>query len=729
MHKLNLAIIWNMHQPYYKDLVSGEYILPWVRLHGIKDYFYMVNVLDNFPNVRQTFNLVPSLMKQIEDYASTDPTEINDTFLKLTLKPAASLTVDNRCFLLRNFFLAHWDNMIKIYPRYRKLLQKRGEIVSDDDLPVIQNNFTVQEMLDLQVWYNLTWFDPSFKETVSEIKRLIKQGRGFKEEDKLVVLKIQQDIMKKILPEYKRLQDKGLIEICLSPMYHPILPLLCDSHEARMATPDINLPKERFQFPEDAEHQVRAGIDYYKKVFKCAPKGMWPSEGSLSQEILPILSKAGVKWVASDEEILAHSLDIALERDEKFPDILYRPYRKNDINMVFRDHQLSDLIGFVYSGWSKPREAARDLLRRLHTIRNDLGNEASESLVTIVLDGENAWEYYKNDGHDFLESLYGLLDSDPLINSTTVSGFLEKKPPVRDLPKLFSGSWINHDFRIWIGHQEDNRAWDQIYRARAALKRFEKKNTDQKTAEKLSLAWEELYIAEGSDWFWWYGDDHSSQNDADFDNLFRKHLINIYTLLDLEVPGELYQPNIAANKQKSSAIRLPRGLINPVIDGKVTDYFEWLEAGSLEGNISGGSMHNSSGLIKKLYYGFSLTSLFIRLDLKKPLHSGKLRNLDLHINFLVPEKIQFFLKIGEKGVIRAIKFCKNKGAWKNGNNLLTAAVHDIVEIKIDLAGLKINGQLDFLVILKKAEFERWPNIGSISLAVPDERYQGVMWQV
>ncbi|HEX9135743.1 MAG TPA: glycoside hydrolase family 57 protein, partial [Nitrospirota bacterium] len=484
-HPLFIAFVWHMHQPYYKDDISGSYILPWVRMHGIKDYYDMPALLTDFPDIHQTFNLVPSLLKQIQDYVENNAT---DKFLDLTLKLAADLTYDDKIFLLRNSFLANWDTMIKPYPGYWRLLERRGTSISPSDLQNATRYFSSQDYLDLQVWFNLTWFDPLFKQTDPFLKGLIQKGSGFTENEKVVLVQKQRDVMALIIPEYRQLSEMGRIELTTTPFYHPILPLLYDTDLAKEASPDIHLPESRFAHPEDARAQIDRALMYHEKLFGSRPAGMWPAEGSVAEDILPLLIDAGIKWIGTDEGVLARSLGIHIERDfagvMKKPEVLYMPYLagKGDksVSVVFRDHTLSDLVGFVYSKWDY-KNAVHDLIDRLHRVRKSVAN--GPHLVSIILDGENAWEYYQNDGRDFFLYLYERLSGEPGLRCVTVGEYLKEHPARARIERLHAGSWINANFRIWIGHEEDDRAWDLLSQTRDALTDYASRDGDQ---EKLA---------------------------------------------------------------------------------------------------------------------------------------------------------------------------------------------------------------------------------------------------
>lgn len=755
---LYLAFLWHMHQPYYKDLVTGEYILPWVRLHGIKDYYDMVAILEGFPSIHQTFNLVPSLVEQLMDYASG---RAREKFLELSKKPAAELTFEEKVFIVEKFFMANLDNMIKVYPRYSELLEKRGFPKTRGEVHEVSRYFSIQDFRDLQVWFNLSWFDPIFREGDPLLRGLVEKGRGFTEEEKEVLLHKQQEVLGLIVPTYKRLAENGQIELTASPYYHPILPLLCDTDSARVATPGISLPRERFSHPEDAQAQVSMAAEFHERVFGFPPRGMWPSEGAVSEDIIPILAGAGISWTASDKGVLACSLGSSIERDAqgrlKNPELLYKPYilkREGvELAIVFRDRYLSDLIGFTYCRWSA-QAAVEDFMSRLRDImasflKRPEAFDGRPPLVTVILDGENAWEYYPNDGRDFLLKLYTRLSDEQWIKTVTVSEYLELFPPSATLPRLHAGSWINADFRIWIGQQEDNEAWELLSMVRNDLESFEASALEEKT--NLSRAWKAIYVAEGSDWCWWYGDEHTSGNDEEFDHLFRQHLMNVYRTMDREVPYKLYIP-ILRGQKKGRLTQEPMAFIYPTIDGEVTNYFEWVSAGLYDVNRAMGAMHQSERIIKAVYFGFNLKAMFLRLDLlKKPW--GQVGGLGFSLHFLSPKEQRIELSFSEDKIttrvfrssvlsLQSSVFSKDKKAiaedrgpktedWEEP--LIEVAAKDIIELAIPFEHLgAIPGQeVQFVVLVRGngQELERCPPWGYLSFIVPTEEFEAFMWQV
>ncbi|MDD5155774.1 MAG: glycoside hydrolase family 57 protein, partial [Candidatus Omnitrophica bacterium] len=453
---LYLAFIFHMHQPYYKDLLTQETDSPWVRLHGTKDYLDMVQILEKYPAIHQTFNVVPSLIEQIEDY---NRGSVKDKFLELSYKNASELTGTEKKFILDKFFSIDVKNCIAVHPRYYELYFKKQE----------GSDFSPQDYLDLQLWFNLAWIDPSFRSGVPELKNIVNKGRFFSEEEKRIVLDKQLLILKETIPGYRKMADSGQIEITVSPYYHPILPLLYDIKLGKEANLRTVLPHAAFKYPADAREQIEMAVEFYKKLFGAAPCGMWPSEESVCEHILDFFIQAGLNWIVADEAILFKSLKLK----KRNTGLLYQPHtlkRKNgSLNIVFRDRNLSDLIGFVYHKW-EAKDAVAHFLKHLENIDHAFGHK--DTLVTIAMDGENAWEYYSNDGHDFLNELYTRICEAKFLKAVTVKESLELFPAQRNIPRLAAGSWIYGEFGKWIGSPSKNRAWEYLAQARAELQKL-----------------------------------------------------------------------------------------------------------------------------------------------------------------------------------------------------------------------------------------------------------------
>jgi alpha-amylase/alpha-mannosidase (GH57 family) len=718
---LYISILWHMHQPFYKDPVTRLYRLPWVRLHGTKDYLDMAEILAEFSDIKQTYNFTPSLLEQIIDYTENNA---KDQYLEFTIKKASELNMEEKLFILENFFLANWDNMIKPFPRYYELLMKRGLHSIKTDLVRAVRYFGTSDFLDLQVLFNLCWIDPLFRNKDPFLKTLVDKGKDFTEEDKQLLISKQLSILKEIIPRYREMSKKGQIELSVSPFYHPILPLLCDTNSARIAMPDIKLPQKRFSHPEDAEKQIRMGIDYFEKLFGYRPTGMWPSEGSVSEDVLRLAAKEGLKWIGTDEDILSISLAKQLRdasRNVIEPDILYRPYTFENVSLIFRDHSLSDLIGFIYSKWDS-KKAAEDFINRLIQVWASLPKDKPH-LLSVILDGENAWEYYKNDGHDFLRYLYEGLTKEKRLKTVTVSEYINNLDKGNPLNRLHAGSWINANFSIWIGHEEDNIAWDYLSETRDDLEVFQRLNPDK----NLSEAWKAIYIAEGSDWNWWYGDEHTTDTQKDFDDLFRINLAKVYKDMGKEAPQHLFLPVLKEDRSISPAITI-RGFIEPKIDGIVTSYYEWYQGAHMEIKKSGGSMHKAESILSDLYYGFNKNNFFLRIDPSIPF-SELPDNTTIFINLVKPSQIKITFPI--KLSLKAELFIKGNGDWEKIKDINDVAIQDIFEIGIPFEDLKAKEKDEinlFISIMKNSEeIERCPWRGFITFTVPTPDFEAMMW--
>ncbi|MDD5495845.1 MAG: glycoside hydrolase [Candidatus Omnitrophica bacterium] len=545
-NRLRVAFLWHMHQPFYKDDLTGKYLMPWVRLRGVKDYFPMAALVERFDNVRVNFNMVPVLVEQINDYVENEAT---DTFLDKTVLKAGSLKFEDRLFILENFFKVNFKRMIEPNERYLELLMKRGiKGVREKELKKVAKNFSNQDLLDLQVLFNLSWFHSISVDEDANLKGLIKKKRDYSEEDKKYIIAKQSETMAKILPLYRKLQDAGRIEISTTPYYHPILPLICDTSVARVSSPEIKLPRKKFSHPEDAAWQIEEAIRYHTGQFGRPPRGMWPSEGSVSDDALNLMISKGLDWVATDEDILFKSLSLY---DKHFKGLglldrrlIYRPYKfkvdSRHISLIFRDKNLSDMISFSYNSW-EPKSAAEDLLSHFSRISENLRRDTDTGLATVIMDGENAWEYYEDNARKFFETLYSGLDKDKELKSSTISEYLAIDPPRKALANVFPGSWINHRFEIWIGDEQDNVSWDYLDNTRKDLVKFTRDLHERRKANGSDIrrAWRELYIAEGSDWNWWYAGQAGAGNNNPFDKLYRTHLHNVYKLLKKPVPDFL----------------------------------------------------------------------------------------------------------------------------------------------------------------------------------------------
>ena len=613
MAQLRVVVLWHQHQPYYKDLVTGQYRLPWTRLHGLKDYYGMVKLLDEFPQVHQTFNLVPSLITQIQDYVSGDA---QDPFLRVASKPAKDLTQEERRFALQYLFQANPVNVIGRYPRYHELWEKfRG---AGDSPEKAGRYFDAQDLTDLQVLSQIGWFDEYFV-AEKDIAELIRKGRNYTVEDQRFIIAVQRELLGRVLPVHAQAAKKGLIEISTSAFYHPILPLVCDTQMGAVSSPGLPLPQNRYLHPEDAREQLLRGMDLHEQVFGLRPQGVWPSEGSVSEEVFTIAHQLGVQWMASDEGVLARTLGVTFSRDgyghldSDGAHRLYTIYRyentdsETQMNLLFRDHSLSDLIGFVYSGMP-PQDAANNLIHKIKESAKSVIASGQDAVVAIILDGENAWEYYPQSGREFLRRFYEGLQNDPGIEAVTVTEAIARHKNVSHLKSLVPGSWINANFNVWIGAPEDNKAWDYLYHAR----NFYEQAAPIATEKQRKLAFDEIMIAEGSDWNWWYGPEHHSANDRDFDELYRKHLSNVYQALGGTPPDYLGQPITGELARPSFTPQT--AYIHAEISGDMVRYFEWMGAARYTADQRSGAMHGKQFLMDEVLAGIDEQYVYGRLD-------------------------------------------------------------------------------------------------------------------
>src|SRR5215471_2222233 len=540
MKPLHVAFVWHMHQPYYKDDLTSTYLLPWVRLRSAKDYYKMPALLDAYPKVRATFNLVPSLLAQIEDYGKEESV---DLFLNLSKRPAGDLSPEERDFVLRWMRESPRALRVQQSPRYLELASRSMDAA-----------FTSQDMRDLQVWFNLVWFEND--QQLAELKR---KDRDFSEDDKAILFAAQLERIRTVIPKYRELADRGQAELTFSPYYHPILPLICHVDSARTANPQIQLPERHFSHREDAERQIELGMGLFERMLGRRPKGMWPSEMAVGESVIGLAEKAKVDWMISDEEVLARSLEGHFNRDEH----LYQPVR---------------------------------LTREIQGDR--------EFLAVIALDGENAWEFYPRDGHDFLNALYTELDSSTDIVTTTVSDFIAEHPAHQQLHHLHTGSWIGASLDTWIGDPEHSVAWDLLAETRDWLDAQSQQRP--KDSQQAALAWREVLITEGSDWFWWFSRKHDSGMDPIWDNQFRLHLRNVYKLMGARAPARLFQPIIRRAPTPERGV--PAGSISPQSRNDPA----WTQAGYFLVGSGFGALHRPAGVVERVFYGNDDENMYVR---------------------------------------------------------------------------------------------------------------------
>ena len=556
-----------MHQPDYRNS-NGIMQMPWVFLHAIKDYYDMPWMLSRHPNIKATFNITSPLIEQLKLYAH-EPQK-SDKFLALWLKDVTELEENERKWLIKLCKTAQFDTMVKPLTRYRELFT--------------QSHFTNTELRELEVLFILSWCGVYLKQNNETIQNLLKKASGYTQEDKEALLQTLTAFSTTIFDFYKELQQQQRITLCTTPFYHPILPLLIDMESAIEANSNTQIPKNRLSLKEDARIHVQKAKALFKETFGFETQGMWPAEGAVDAKSVALLEQEAISWIATDETILYKSLNDAKKEN------IYSVYNYKEMKIVFRDHYLSDLIGFKYR-YEEPQNAVNHFINELQKIENSNAN----ALVSVILDGENAWEFYKNNGFDFFEALYKNLQTQSWCTTSTMDEITSIH--AKSLENLEAGSWINGSFDTWVGEKQKTKAWELLFTAKKAYK----ENMAHLSEYKKAQITEFFLKAESSDWYWWFGSDHYSDYMQEFDTLFRNQLINIYNLMDILPPNDFFLP-IFQNRSSSDFLVPPQSFITPTIDGKKDSFFEWLGCGIIDETKLFSTMQASLGIVKKIYY-------------------------------------------------------------------------------------------------------------------------------
>ena len=614
--KLSLAVYWHMHQPVYE--LEGTYLMPWVRLHAVKDYLDMVLVLEKFPKLKLNFNIVPALLDAIIDYSQNG---YHDIHSELSVSDTDKLTDEERAFVLNNFFSSRYETMIYRSETYKDLFQKRfsGDSISYDA-------FSPQELSDLMALFNLVWIDPIHFERYPELKLLWDKQRGYTKDDRVRIIEIQKQIIREIIPAYKKYINEGRIELTTSPYYHSILPILIDLKTSlKSVITTEGLPQSLGMY-DDAKYQVRSALDRIEEIFGVRPKGMWPPELCLGPKTLNLLAKEGIEWTISDEGILASSINFDFIRD--FKGNLNDPYhllkvynyetKDSDINIIFRDRSIPNLINFEYAGINS-QMAASDLYEKIKMIQSKLlVSPDDRHLLTIASDCENCWENYQNDGRDFLEKIYSLIENDETLETVLISDYIKNDNHKKPLKKIHSGSWIDKTFQFWIGEGEKNKAWAYLKKTKDDFESFVKEDSSN---PNIQYAKRELLIAEGSDWFWWYGEPNNSGQDFVFDYMFRERLKNVYIILGREYPEYLDTTLITTVEVP---FRHPLQSITPKMDGLNTSTEDWNNSGFL--TLLDGPVYRENKNVDKINFGCDNKNIYFRLHVNKS--SGEISFVD-----------------------------------------------------------------------------------------------------
>ncbi len=590
-----LNLLLHQHQPDYRPADGGPAVLPWVRLHAVRGYNDLLSVLERCDQPACCVNFSGILLEQLAAQVGRFSQGLLavDQWAALSLKPASDWSDEERRFAFVHFFSANHQNLIRPHARYWELLQTKLSLEAQLGPGQGSQEFSTQDFSDLAAWFNLAWIGFSGQRSRA-VEALIRQGQGFTAEQNAEILTHHGEILGTILPRYRALQDSDKIELSVTPYQHPILPLLCDLQGCGSSNNADQLPE--FQRPEDAREHVRRGKELYELHFGRPAEGMWPAEGSVSDAALAILAECGLHWCATDQanlprpenSSLAHLSPRQWEQDGR------------QLAVFFRDTRLSDNIGFVYSSWN-PREAVDHFLEMLGALGR--ASASPEPVVTVALDGENPWENYADGGEGFLLGLFQRLATSESVRAVTPSQLLGEQ----DLPRLshvHAGSWINGNFDIWSRHAETRQAWRLLARARTEL------GGEISNPAVLNF----LLAAEGSDWFWWYGDDFVATGQEIFDELFRGKLRAAYELAGRPAPLELDQPICTA--YLAAQLPEPEALLEVSVDGRLSFWSEWLDAFKAgSGSMQGAMALSSDSAVLCLYYGFSADALVLRLDL------------------------------------------------------------------------------------------------------------------
>ena len=597
LKKLSIAFYWHMHQPVYQ--LDSVYLMPWARLHAVKDYLDMALLLEKHPNLKLNFNLVPALIDEIIDYAENG---FHDIHSSLTVTPVEELSDSEKEYILKNFFSAEYETMIFHHPTYRKLFKKR---FAKKEINI--NDFTDQEYSDLMALFNLAWIDPTHLSRFPGLRQIAAKEKGFTLADREKIIELHRQIISQIIPTYREYIKQGRIELTTSPYNHPILPILCDYETSiKDAAVKDNLP-EYMNLTEDAYTQIKKAIDRVEEVFGVKPKGIWASEHCLTTKVLDLLSDLGIKWTVSDESILSKTINFEFIRD--FRGNLEDPYHllkvynykndKSDIDVVFRDSSVSNLINFEYANINS-KTAAEDLYNKIKLMQSKLlVSPDSSHLLTIAQDGENCWERYKGDGAEFLNTLYSLIEKDQTLETVLISDYINNDKNKRPIEGIYPGSWINKDFLFWIGDPVKNLAWNYLATVRNDIKKIAEGFPDSSAVE---TAMNEIYIAEGSDWFWWYGEPNNSGQDNVFDYLFREHLKNAYKFLDSAYPDFLDTSAIALAYQNIADDDSYKFVDNNI---EYINSFDLID----------GPVFRDNKLCDKIEYGYDEDNVYFRLHM------------------------------------------------------------------------------------------------------------------
>lgn len=725
MKKLSLAFVWHLHQPDYYSMNDEVMLMPWTRLNAVQTYSSMLDYFSKFPDLKLNFDVSPVLLDSILGYAEGN---LSDIHSNLTLTPVEDLSQDDMEFILNYFFALDYHRYIEKYPRYVDLYRRR---FAKEELDV--DDFSMSGYSDIMTLFNLVWFTDKQIQENPEVLEVATKGKHYINKHRENLLQVQKNIIKQIIPRFKQYIAEGKIEILTCPYYHPILPLLADMDSAKEFLLRNPLPGSDIKMPDSAMAQIQLGLKRTEEVFGVKPKGIWAPEQCISQEVIRMMYDAGLDWTISDETVLSDTLNKEFVRDfngfHQDPYDLCATYSLNfgndkDFKLIFRDSVLPNLISFEYSNYDA-KTAAKDFYERIKVVYNKLQNAPFENhLLTIAMDGENAWHNYSDGGVEFLTELYGFICEDKTLETVKISDYFERLDHVRKLENIRTGSGIKKDFRFWTAEPVKNMAWRYLFNVYEDLKEFEKDETIDRM--QIQEAYKHLYNAQGSDWFWWFGEPNDSGNDHLFDYLFREHLKYIYVLCGKPVPQHLEEPFSTFTGKPS---RIPKGLISPTLDGKQDYEDEWKNAGCID--IPASPLMQENKLFNKIFFGSDFDNLYFLFDVNKYIYnlqnsSEQIYQVYIYIKtnkedfqYTAPvrplnktENICNLLKNGYTHEIKLTfmqdkkfplffsKAIKNNLWVMNKNHSVECVYGDVIEMKIPFSDLGVeNGEkIDFFII-------------------------------
>ncbi len=542
--KLPVVLCWHMHQPEYRDPRDGVFRQPWTYLHAIKDYVDMAAHLERWPEARAVVNFVPILLEQLEAYVTRIDAfrrdgnigELGDPLLVGLIRPE-SLEGEARVEFARALMRAQRERLVDRFEPFARLVHATEALLEHEHAA---DYLSDRLLADLAVWYHLAWSGETLRQDDSLIQDMLEREGRFEASEREALLFRIGELVAGLFGRYRRLAETGQVELSMTPYAHPILPLLLDLRAGMESEPADPQP-DREDYPggeERVRYHIEHGLTVFERFFGRRPVGCWPSEGAISEPALDLLDEYGFEWTASGQQVLVNSLNHARQTLR----CQHQVCRLGDrgLSVFFRDDGLSDRIGFDYQNWHAD-DAVLDLCNHLVSIAETCSHLGVEQpVVPIILDGENAWEHYPDNGFWLLDGLYKRLGDHPALELVTFGDYLQRDPQPIQLRSLVAGSWVYGNLATWIGEPAKNRAWELLVDARKAY--LEVETEGRWSPEMANRNAQQLAVCEGSDWFWWFGDENPADAVRDFDRLFRLQLRRLYELIERPAPAVLDSP-------------------------------------------------------------------------------------------------------------------------------------------------------------------------------------------